>query len=307
MGFFDDIWLCVKKFIFPFTPIDASSWGQLGDWIGGAVGTLITFASLIALIFTFWVSRAAMIRQSIYALFATMSKAHDDLVASFQMHDSKGSDVFKILLKDFDVCLRATIKHYQGLSLRQTVDVAYSLFFYGSTIAGRDYLEGMFDPIKIKSILDEVSDKRNRLARLYPKSKGHRLSGNQARLSSYYRNLYGVYSFIDESNLPVREKRNILKAMRTKMSNHEQALLALNICSHLGEKWEDERLLRRYEPIKNIPKAFLTLPDGSTIDRLFPEVKFDFERSNERKTMVLNFDFFGFLVLIKLKYRSREC
>jgi hypothetical protein len=296
----------IKKAIVPFSPKDEATWGQLGDWIGGTGGTIVTLASFVALLFTLKLSRAAMTRQGVYAIFAAMSKTHDDLTASFQMFDSKGADVFKILLSDFNVCLKATVKHYPELGTRETVDVAYTLFFYGSTLAGRESLKETYAPVKINAILNDISTKRNRLTQRYPEAKGHRLSGNQARLSNYYRNLYAIYTFIDESDLPAGEKRSILKTMRTKMNNHEQALLALNICSHLGAKWEHEKLLTKYEPIKNIPRAFLTLPNGDALEDLFPEINFEFEDHQKRRTTLLNFEYRGFSASIKIKRTSLD-
>ncbi|VXC89426.1 conserved hypothetical protein [Pseudomonas sp. 8Z] len=301
-----DVWQWVENAAVPFSPVDPASWGQLGDWVGGVGGTFITFASLVALVFTLRLNRAAMTRQSVYALFATMSKTHDDLTASFQIYNSNGADVFRVLLSDFNVCLNATVKNYPELNVRQTIDVAYSLFFYGATISGRDYLKETYDSSKVKAILDDISLRRNRLTSLYPKAKGHRLSGNQARLSNYYRNLYGIYSFIDESKLPAREKRSILKTVRTRMSNHEQALLALNICSHLGAKWEHEKLLARYEPIKNIPKAFLSLPGGSSIEDFFPEVNFEFEQRRKSRVILLGFDLYGVFFSIKVRHAANK-
>lgn len=301
MDYIKAAWAWVVNAVVPFTPKDEATWGQLGDWIGGVGGTIITFASLIALIFTLKVSRAAMTRQSVYALFAAMSKTHDDLITSFQLNNSKGSDVFRILLSDFIVCLKFTSKHYPELTTRQTIDVAYTIFFFGSTITGRELLKENYDNDKIDAILDDISNIRNRLTQRYPEAKGRRLSGNQSRLSNYYRNLYAIYTFIDESNLPTGEKRSILKTIRTKMNNHEQTLLALNICSRLGSKWEDEKLLTRYEPIRNIPKGFLSLPNGEAIEDLFPEVKFEFEERQKKRTVLINFEYHGFSASVKIK------
>ncbi|MNE56177.1 hypothetical protein D3C80_1510680 [compost metagenome] len=197
------------------------------------------------------------------------------------MYDSSGRDVFKILLKDFSVYLRATVKNYTGLDTRNTINVAYSLLFYGSTVTGRNFLKGKYDLDKINLILNDVSATRNRLIALYPNAKDHRLSGNQGRLSNYYRNLYATYTFIDESQLPKNDKRRLLKTIRTKMNNHEQALLALNICSDLGSKWVNDNLLAKYHPIKNIPEAFSNLPNNNKIHDLLPEVSYEFlERKN---------------------------
>lgn len=270
-------WQTLKIIFSPYDPQNASTLGQLGDWVGGILGTLITFASLLALLATFWLSRTAMNRQGVYTIFSAMSKTHDDLVASFQMSSAQGADVFRLLLSDYAEYLSKTIEHCPDLDTKQTIDLSYTLFFYGSTITGRETAAMRYDPEKVKIILDSVSTTRNSLASSNPGAVAHRLSGNQARLSNYYRNLYGIYSFIDESSLSKREKKSILKTIRTKMSNHEQALLSLNIYSHLGGKWRKEGLLEKYEPIKNIPRSFMLLPGNAKIEQLFPKVRFEFE------------------------------
>lgn len=270
-------WNSFKIIFSPYDTQNATALGQLGDWFGGIFGTLITFASLLALLATFWLSRAAMNRQGIYAIFSAMSKTHDDLVASFQLSSAQGADVFRLLLSDYAEYLDKSIEHCPDLDSKQIIDLSYTLFFYGSTITGRETAEMRYDPIKVKAILDAVSAIRNTHASSNPGVPAHRLSGNQARLSNYYRNLYGIYSFIDESSLSKKEKKSILKTIRTKMSNHEQALLSLNICSHLGTKWKKDGLLKRYEPIKNIPRSFMLLPGNTKIEQLFPEVRFEFE------------------------------
>lgn len=277
MDLLENWWQTLKTIFSPYDQTKASDLGLLGDWVGGIFGTIITFASLLALLATFWLSRAAMNRQGIYTIFSAMSKTHDDLVSSFQLSSSHGADVFRRLLSDYAEYQDKTIQHYPDLDAKQIVDLSYTLFFYGSTITGRETAERRYDPIKVKLILDDVSTIRNTHASINPGAPAPRLSGNQARLSNYYRNLYGIYSFIDESSLPKREKKSILKTIRTKMSNHEQALLSLNICSHLGAKWRNEGLLKRYEPIKNIPRSFMILPGNIKIEELFPEVRFEFE------------------------------
>jgi hypothetical protein len=290
--------------ILPFKPVDSGSYGQLGDWIGGVGGTIITLFSLIALILTLRLSRAAMTRQGVYAILSAMSKTHDDLTASFRMSDVQGSEVFKPLLSDFHRCVRATQNHYPELNVRECIDVAYTLFFYGPTITGQRSIASRYDASKVRLIFDEVSKLRDGLIARYPDVKDHRLSGNQARLSNYYRNLYAIYTFIDESGLPLKEKKSILKTIRTKMNNHEQALLALNICSHLGSAWERHELLERYEPIKNIPYAFLSLPSGVTIDELFPEIKFEFEDRQQSRSLIFQLEFYGLSIAVKIKRRT---
>jgi hypothetical protein len=89
------------------------------------------------------------------------------------------------------------------------------------------------------------------------RSQGRRLTGHQNRLAHYFRNLYAAYSFIESSKLTRKEKLDLGKILRSKLSNYEQALLVLNIRSHLGNAWEEDgKLVNVYMPIKNIPEHF---------------------------------------------------
>lgn len=281
-----------------------AQYGQVGDYIGGVFGTLLALASLIALLLTLRINREAMARQGIHSVFAVMSKTHDDLVASFRVAGFEGAEAFRILLSDYNRCMRLTVQHYPELSVRETIDVAYTAFFYGPTITGRKSISDKYDAEKITRIFDDISLLRDKLRARYPNLKNHRLNGNQSRLSNYYRNMYAIYNFIDEGSLPLKERKSILKTIRTKMSNHEQALLALNICSHLGASWERQDLIDRYEPIKNIPHAFLNLPQGQTIDNLFPEVRFEFEDRMDNKNRIFCIELLGFSMAIKIRQRA---
>lgn len=291
--------------VFPADPSQSwANYGVVGDWVGGVLGTLLTGLSLIALFYTLKINRAAMTRQGIHSIFAVMSKTHDDLTSAFRIAELEGAESFRIMLSDFNRCMRATVKHYPDLKVRECIDVAYTAFFYGPTITGRQSVSSTYDTVKIAEIFDEISKLRDKLIKRYPDRKNHRFSGNQARLSNYYRNLYAIYTFIDDSALPLKEKKSILKTIRTKMNNHEQALLSLNICSHLGSSWEKHELIERYEPIKNIPQAFLSLPQDLTIDALYPEVRFEFEDRQQNRSHIYHLELYSFSIAIKVKQRT---
>lgn len=80
--------------------------------------------------------------------------------------------------------------------------------------------------------------------------------GHQNRLSHYFRNLHSAFMFIDEQKLSKREKHSLSKVIRSKLSNYEQALLAINSISAQGSSWISSGLINKYMPIKNIPEHF---------------------------------------------------
>lgn len=103
-----------------------------------------------------------------------------------------------------------------------------------------------------------------------------RFPGHQNRLGHYFRNLFAAFEFIEDSNLTKRERLYLGKVLRSKLSNYEQALLALNIISKFGVDWQ-LRLVNKYMPIKNIPKHFFSFDPDFNLKAFFPAVKFEFE------------------------------
>lgn len=99
--------------------------------------------------------------------------------------------------------------------------------------------------------------------------------GHQNRLSHYFRNLYGAFSYLENQPFSRRERTAMGKILRTKLSNYEQALLALNILSSQGSSWISTGLIDRYMPIKNIPRHFFTFDPAFKIEEVFPNVEFE--------------------------------
>lgn len=111
--------------------------------------------------------------------------------------------------------------------------------------------------------------------------------GHQNRLSHYFRNLYAAFIFIHEAKLPKSEKVNLAKVLRSKLSNYEQALLALNIISDLGKNWVESGLVENYMPIKNIPKRFFAFDKNFNLKNQFHTVTFEWEDRKQPKLCAL--------------------
>lgn len=102
--------------------------------------------------------------------------------------------------------------------------------------------------------------------------------GHQNRLSNYFRNLYSAFTFIQDSGLSNKEKYALAKVLRSKLSNYEQALLALNCLSDQGSAWGKSGILNEYAPIKNIPQHFFSFDDEFLLEQAFQEIKFEWQK-----------------------------
>jgi len=106
--------------------------------------------------------------------------------------------------------------------------------------------------------------------------------GHQNRLSHYFRNLHSAFTFIDEQKLSKKEKHSLSKVLRSKLSNYEQALLAINALSDQGSPWVSSGLIAEYMPIKNIPRHFFSFDVDFDLKERFPSVTFEWEKSTSR-------------------------
>jgi hypothetical protein len=82
-----------------------------------------------------------------------------------------------------------------------------------------------------------------------------RFNGNQVRLGHYYRHLFQVVKFVDQSSiLQPEEKYFYLKTLRAQLSAHEQLILFYSVVSDIGKPWISPiDYISRYRLIKNVP------------------------------------------------------
>lgn len=258
----------------------AAKYGAIGDFIGGYWGTLINLVGLaITIIFvyrTFSLTRKTENRSKVYDIFSEMVRTHDSITDSFAYAGQSGRDVFRTILREFSsvykIVSSVAATGNVPWSINEKIDIAYTFVSFDPTWAAVEQLD-KYDPQAVKDISNGVARLRDKATTMNKVL----LRGHQGRLSNYYRNLYGIFSFIDASPLDKNEKMDLAKVVRAKLSNHEQGLLALNIVSHFGQAWEEDGLLGRYQIIKNIPKKFFTFDAITSIDALFPYVVYEWK------------------------------
>jgi hypothetical protein len=258
---------------FDFSKRSLSDFGQFGDYIGGVWGTVVSAITLI-FVFLTWRNTYKSIEFSAFMnIFSKMIETHDAIIDSgeFSFWDRRG--VPSRFLREFSSVYRVTRKIVPDAnrwSVDCRIDISFTIVFYGLNSQSDSSLL-KYGPVEIKLVRDSLSNLRQRsLAKNIDMFKGY-----QSSMSHYFRNLFGMYNFIEGSNLSSRQKLSMSKIVRTKMSNYDQALLALNVISHLGMAWEDRGFIRKYQPISNIPKRFFNFDDEFDLKSRFPSVAFE--------------------------------
>ncbi len=244
------------------------TYGLFGDYVGGVWGTLFSAVTLIFVFLTWKTTRKTSHFEVILSLLAEMLATHDLIVTS-------NPDLAAKVHSDFSVAYRATrqVESDDNIWLvDDRIDIAYTYTFFGINTNAMHSLK-MYGEAKIQRVHDILNEIR---VKAY-QNDGQVLKGYQPSLSQYMRNLFGMYDLIDTSRLSFTEKKQLGKVVRTKLSNYDQAMIFLNIISHLGQEWENRGFVERYKPFANIPKHFFGIDNMIDLKERFPTVAFEWE------------------------------
>jgi len=244
--------------------IDPTTAGQLGDFVGGYVGTAFLLISVLLLYRTLHVQRETSQRQFLESKYFELVKIHRDNVAEMRIKEVVGRNVFIIVLKEFEAARKLVEEVEAGkgetLSDLQKTQLSYSLIFYGLDLGLSDSVfKGLniFDLTLIEKIKGRLQNPMTR-----SQIKGDLglpcdpFEGYQSLLGHYYRQLYQAVKYIDNTHLNI-DRYEYIKTLRAQLSIQEQALLLLNSLCPVGRKWWDEKLLIKYKMIKNLPMKYL--------------------------------------------------
>jgi hypothetical protein len=254
-------------------------YGLLGDYVGGFWGTVIGALTLLGVFLTWRSMNKVDYKSKTFQIFVEMLRTHEEIVSSIEVNDLKGREAISLVLSEFYAIYKITRqveKNDAIWSIEQRIDIAYTYTFYGPQLQTQKILNS-YNQELIKQVGDGISRERIKNGNGKRAFKGH-----QNRFAHYFRNLFSAYTFIDESDINIKDKKALGKVLRSKLSNYEQALLALNAICHLGQEWERTGILREYLPIKNIPKDFFSFDEAFDLKTRFPYIVFEWEsRTND--------------------------
>ena len=81
---------------------------------------------------------------------------------------------------------------------------------------------------------------------------------SRADLSHYFRTLYHIIKFIDQSE--ITDKAQYTSITRAQLSSHEQIMLFYN-CLHINGKEKFKPLIEKYALLKNLDRSYIVNKD----------------------------------------------
>ncbi len=248
----------------------AAEQGQLGDFIGGVLGTIASLLSVILLIVTLRAQQQQFDRQNFESHFFELVKLHRQNIDEMEVKDGSGRRIFYLLLLELEVVLQYAdrLNVHNRLDERDVLRAAFLCFYFGvgprskamlETLCRRHYdadhpelsevLLGLERQIFIdrKQIEGSLIDVDETFFR-------NPVDGHQSRLSHYFRNFFHAIEYIDHSSSPWPVKQQYADILRAQLSIQEQTLILLSRLSPMYEA--PSYFVDKFELTKNIPDNF---------------------------------------------------
>lgn len=262
--------------------------GNIGDFIGGAIGTIFTLASALLVIVTLREQEKQNARDRFAQSFYEMLHLHRENVSEMSLSKGKGITlkgrmVFSELIKEYTQVYKLidsycenilscskceSVKNYLNVKEKRLLlemKLTYGYFFYGSD----DYTlaQASNDEDRIQAELKRLLDYNN-----------FTISSHNVLLGHYFRHLFQMVKMLEnEVSLKESDRYKYARQLRAQLNDDEQLLLHYNAMSEIGAEWYKpyrkstwERnpmsLIERYQLIKNVPSKMEVL--GVKTERL---------------------------------------
>ena len=204
--------------------IDAGRWGQFGDFIGGTLGTFLTFLSIVLLYKTFEAQREAN-------ELTRLSNAQIDEENKLQVEWEKG--------RQFEEKFHTLLALYRE--------------------AAHAYKDRNGNPCTVDEFVIEtltVCEFNNRDKYLKSTNAAYRtffanVRGSLPTINTHMRLLYQLLSLLSESGLDEKSERIYAKSLRGQLSDMELVLIRYNCWRKVGENMRP--LVAKYNIMKHLP------------------------------------------------------
>jgi hypothetical protein len=275
--------------------IDRTAAGQLGDFVGGYVGTVFALISVLLLFVTLrnqrkdserlhLENRSASERIHFENKYFELIKLHRDNVAEMRVQTVVGRRLFVLFIRELrsilDIVRAVARECDQQLDQRRLLLVGYYCLFFGTGPNSSRMLKNSladYDLAFIDAVDRELAKPETKARVQSAKDFGYvPFEGHQSRLGHYYRHLYQMIRYVDRHNVDVA-KYEYIKTIRAQLSTHEQALLLVNSLTPIGAVWWEHDLITRYRLVQNLPREFFDSATELDLGSLFSEGYFEWE------------------------------
>lgn len=243
------------------TSIDASKFGQFGDFIGGIVGSLWALAGVI-LFYVALTEQREDIRTNREVL-KNQVEAFKHQIEEFELQRQELEQTRKVFQQQSLTQKHQRFENTFFQLLRNHNDIVNSLDLRNAvdgtiTATGRDCFTKFYSYFQkhIKSTRNPSLHKKileiyvNIIFKQYQSDLGH-----------YYRNLYHIIKFVDTSEID--DKKKYTNFVRAQLSSYELVFVFYNCLTKFGEE-KFKPLVERYSLLKNLNTDLLFQDDTLT-------------------------------------------
>jgi hypothetical protein len=264
--------------------VDRTAAGQLGDFVGGYVGTAFVLLSVVLLFITLKKQRLTAQEQSFETKYFELIKIHRDNVDELQLKGERGRKIFVLILREFRLILSVTrriaLQSNQNLDQQQLIHIDYYCLYFGTGPNSSRMLKmslAKFDAHFITMLENELGKEDVKLEAERQRKLAYKpFEGHQSRLGHYYRHLYQTVCYVDKQKLDL-DKYEFVKTIRAQLSTHEQALLLLNSLTPIGQNWWEKDLIVKYRMVQNLPREFFEPQSEINVSEIFDSGYFEWE------------------------------
>jgi hypothetical protein len=270
--------------------VNAEGAAQLGSFVGGYFGAIFALGGVILLVTTLRAQQLASAHQDFENKYFELIKMHRANVEEIELVGESGRKVFVLLLRELRCALgvvrEIAVASDQPVGQHELLQIAYYCLFYGVGPNSSRMLKMSLSAFD-SAFIDEVEKALNRREtkdkfRDERKFRYDPFEGHQSRLGHYYRHLYQMVRYVDQTELDV-DKYEFVKTIRAQLSTHEQALLLINSLTPVGHNWWKQGLIVKYRLVKNIPRDFFDPATELDADSLFKPGYFEWEEYQKPK------------------------
>jgi hypothetical protein len=266
-----------NAYISCYETIDYTAFGTFGDFYGGVIGTLFAIIGVYIVYKTYIKQSEDQQKNEIESRFFELLRLHNENVITLKNNDP---DIFNIYIKFIGNFYKAIdeykIRHEKNWESKEIVKLSYLNFFYG-------YIEIYAEKLKDLNIsLLDILDLSQ-----YLEDLRYDYNPTYKDFGIYFRQLFQTVNYINGKELlTYSEKYDYIKILRARLNIEEQYLLFLNSFIASGRNWEkdqlslNDKLITKYNLIKNIPKEFNKIGDLDFLEE-YPEVLYEFQRNNK--------------------------
>lgn len=243
-------------------------WGAFGDYMGGVLNPILGFITIVLLLISHYRDSEKdedyrkqreidLILMRIHKLIDN----HNKCVDSFEIFNKNnevvhsGKFVFTRIFNMIKI-VNTHLKylHSKGLTDKDILIVSYILIYFGNHDRFVEFLNTNYPTINYERDLEKKIDKINDV--LTDKYNLRLFNGFNTIFGTYFRGIYHIVDTINSCNLISDQfKYELVKDIRSQMSNQEQSLLLINSMSTRGRKWVEKDLIIKYKLCRNIERG----------------------------------------------------